>query len=321
MKHRQVTLSDFKKHIIANAVATGNTFAFRDLFSRLAEAADVSADSNVPPEVTEHLDYLLPTEESSESPEFKAALELIEKYELDGDTVPAAILEATAKRAVRLGKFAYAEDAYKLLGIKKEMVALYAQTGEQFLRDDKPANAAISFLVAASLNQPVGPHFQLTGPRLHARCLMEPKNCVTTLPIEAIVDTGIHLLLSSESLSDRLIASARPEQKAQILATLATCREMDLPGLVGKLRAAAAELAGLEDGKPDDYASIGPTLLGRETASGEAWQYLRELCFEHPIAALCVCTKLVRDTPILVPIIRDGKPLIEHLLPAELMDA
>ena len=313
-----ITIADLKKSVIANAVATGNSFALRDLFSRLGETPDVSDDSAPPPELLVHLGYLLADEEAAESPEMKAAVELVERYEFD-DAIPAAILEETAKRAVSLGKFAFAEDAYKLLGIKKEMVALYAQAGEQFLRGGEAKRGAMSFFVAASIDQPIGPHFQRIGPRLHAKCLERPDKCVTSLPIEKLIEKGIHVLLANESLSERLIASAQPEHSQLILATLAACRDMDLSALAANLRAAASELSNIENGEPDDYAPLGPTLLGRETGSGEAWQYLRELCFEHPIAALCVCLKMVKYTPAIVPIIRDGKPLIDLLLPEEVL--
>lgn len=313
-----ITISDLKRTVIAGAIATGNIFALRDLFSRLGEMQDISGDSEAPPELLGHLDYLLPAEGSDESPEMKAAFELIEKHEFDG-AVPAAILEKIAGRAVSLGKFAYAEDAYKMLGIKKEMVALYAQAGEQFLRDGEAKRGAMSFFVAASIDQPVGPHFQHIGPRLHAKCLEQPDKCVTALPIEDLIEKGIHVLLANEALSEKLAASAQPEHNQLILATLAACRDTDLPGLAANLRAAASELSNIDNGKPDDYAPLGPTLLGRETGSAEAWQYLRELCYEHPIAALCVCLKLVKDTPAIVPIIRDGKSLIDQLLPPEFL--
>jgi len=161
----QITIAELKKRIIANAVATGNAFAFRDLFSCLGETPDISDDSGATPELLGRLDYLLPAEEALESPEFASALELIERHEFDA-AVPATVLEETAKHAVRLGKFSYAEDAYKLLGIKKEIVALYAQAGEQLLRDDKPNNAAMSSFGAATIDQPMGPQFQyFSSPR------------------------------------------------------------------------------------------------------------------------------------------------------------
>jgi hypothetical protein len=311
----QTTIVELKRQIIANAIATGNTFAFRDLFSRLAEMPDLTGDSAMPPELLHHLRYLLPADESPERPELKDAREFIREYEFDDNTIPAAVLEETAKRAVKLGKFAFAEDAYKLLGIKKEIVALYAQTGEQFLRDGKATRGAMSFFAAASIDQPVVPHFQRIGPQLHAKCLGEPDKCVTTLTVEEIIDKGLDMLLANEPLSEKLLASARPDDKREILAALSVCRDMDLLGLVKNLQAAASELSGVDNGQPDDYTALGPMLLGRETGSGEAWQYLRELCFEHPIGSLCVCIQMVKDTPVLVPVIRDGKPLIELLLP------
>jgi len=315
------TIAELKRRIIANAVATGNAFAFRDLFYQLKEFSAPGDDLGVDPALLDRLGYLLPSENAVESPEFGAAVELIEKCEFENDAIPASILEVTAGRAAALGKFAYAEDAYSLLGIKKEMVNLYAQAGEQFLREDKPKRAAMSFFAAASIDQPIGPHYQLLGPQLHASCLFEPDKCVTTLSVELLVDAGIHLLLPNEPLAERLIASARPEQKSEVVATLAVCRDFDFPGLVKNLRAAAEELSRLENDGSSDYSSIGPALLGRETASGEAWQYLGEFCFEHPVGSLCVCFKIVKNTPVLVPVIRDGKSLIERLLPAEFLEA
>jgi hypothetical protein len=310
-----ITIAELKRRIIANAIAAGNTFALRDLFARLGEMPDLADDAAAPPELLDHLRYLLPADESPDTPELREALEFIGENDFADNAIPAAMLEETAKRAVKLGKFAFAEDAYKLLGIKKEIVALYAQAGEQFLRDGKATRGAMAFFAAASIDQPVGPHFQYIGPQLHAKCLAQPDNCVTTLPIEEIIDKALHVLVAGESLSERLLASARPDDKKEILAALAMCRDMDLPGLVKNLQAAASELSGVDNGQPDDYAAVGKTLLGRETGSGEAWQYLRELCYEHPIASVCVCLQMVKDTPVIVPVIRDGKPLIELLLP------
>ena len=312
-------VAELKRLVIANAVATGYTFAFHDLFSRLAEVSDKGDDAGVGPEILGHIGYLLPSDEAAASPEFAAAMELVEQLEPRDDAVPAALLEQTARQAVALGKFAYAEDAYKLLGIKKEMVGLYAQSGEQLLREDKPKHAAMAFFVAASIEDPIGPHYQYLGFELHTECPAEPEKCVTALPIELLVDAAIRVLLTNEPLAERLIASARPEQKGYILATLAACRDLDLPGLVENLRAASAELSRIDDGKPDDYSRIGPMLLGRQTASEQAWQYLREFCFEHPLGSLCVCVKIIKNTPVLVPVIRDGKPLIDLLLPPEFL--
>jgi len=309
--------AELKKLVIANAIATGNTFAFHHLFSCLKEfggdTSDVSAN------ILSRLNYLLPNEEMMDSPKFRTAMELVEKYELQDDTIPAILLEATAKEAVTCGKFAYAEDAYKLLGIKKEIVALYAQTGEQLLRENKPKHAAMAFFTAASIEQPIGPHYQYLALQLHSRCTAEPHKCVTMLPLDALIETGIRFLLGNDALAQKLNGLAAPAQKQQVLATLALCRDFDLNESVRNLRATVAALAKIEDGKPDDYLPLGLILLGRETGAGESWQYLKEFCFEHPIGALCVCMRAMRDRLVLIPAIRDGKSLIEALLPPEFL--
>jgi hypothetical protein len=313
------TVAELKKLVAANAVATGNSFAFHDLFSRLHEFPEIGDDSGVDHALLDRVAHLLPRAEAAESDGFRAALKLVEKHQLKNDSVPAALLEQTAKEALERGKFAYAEDAYKLLGIKKEMVALYAQTGEQLLRDNKPAQAAIAFFVAASIEQPIGPHFQYLGPELHSGCMAEPQRCVTRLSVQELVDVGIDFLLANETLAQKITTQAIPEQKRHVLASLAVCRDMNLAECVSNLRAAVAALPETDSGKADVYSSVGPTLLGRTTGTGEAWQYFREFCFEHPMGSLCVCLKMVRNARVLVPAVRDGKPLIDLLLPPEFL--
>ncbi|MBI5115183.1 hypothetical protein HZA56_01805 [Candidatus Poribacteria bacterium] len=307
---------ELKKLVIANAIATGNTYAFHDLFSCLKESSGASENETLRL-LTEKLAYMAPDETTLESPKFKAALELTEKHGTKDNSLPALLLEETAKEAVARGKFAYAEDAYKLLGIKNEMVALYAQAGEQFLREDKPKQAATAFFVAASIDQSVGPHYQYLGPELHSRCAIEPKKCVTEMPIEAITEQGIRFLLAHDTLAQQLMMRAAPGQRPRILATLAACRDIDISETIKNLHESVSALLKIENGKPDDYSAIGPILLGRPTSSGQSWQYLKELCFEHPIASLCVCMRPVRNTFVLVPAIREGKSLIDLLLPPE----
>lgn len=310
-------VDELKKRILANAVATGNAYAYHDLFSRLKEFLPVAGKGDAMDVLMKHLAYLLPDDEMTDSPEYRAALELVEGYEFEDDLIPAIMFEETAKRAVALGKFAYAEDAYKLLGIKKEIVALYAQTGENLLREGKAKQAATAFHVAASLDRPVGPHYQYLGPRLHADCFDKPEKCVTALPNDSIVDAGIRFLIFNESLADKLMDAVTPEQKKDVLATLAVIRDTDLPGLIKNLTDAVDAVSGIEDGRPDDYSPVGPALLGRTCGADEWWQYLREFSFEHPLGALCVCVRIVKETPVLVPVIHDGKSLIESLLPRE----
>ncbi|GAB4334781.1 MAG: hypothetical protein Kow0099_07020 [Candidatus Abyssubacteria bacterium] len=310
-------VGELKRLIAANAIATGNTFAFHDVFAKAKEFSEGTDSSPVTQTLLSRLQYLLPDRDAMDSPGFRTAMELVERHGLSEDVVPAALLEETAKEAISRGKFAYAEDAYKLLGVKKEMVALYAQTGEQFLRENKPVHAAMSFFVAASIDQPIGPHYQYLGTELHALCRLEPQKCITNLPVDALVDAGIEYLLGNEPLADRLTGAAQPDQKKHILGALAVLRDTDLKKLVENLRAAAAEISKIQNGKPDDYSPIAPILLGRPTGSQDAWQYMKELCFEHPVAALCVCVRSVRDTLVLVPALRAGTPLIEEFIPAE----
>lgn len=313
------TIGELKKSVLAGAIAAGNSFAFHDLFAWLDEFPDLDDNSAVDTKVLDHLRYLLPNEGVTESADYRDALRLVETSDIAGGTIPAAVLEQTAKTALLSGKFAFAEDAYRLLGIKKEIVALYVQAGEHLLREDKPKQAAIAFFTAASLDDPIGPHYQNLGLELHSDCLSEPEKCVTALSPELLMDTALRFLLPNEPMAERLLEAAKPEQKKQIFATLAVCRDLDFAGLVNNLRTAVEAFCKIDDGMPDDYAPIASMLLGRELPSSRLRQQIGEFCFEHPIGALCICVRLVRHKPVLVPVLRDGKSVIESLLPPELL--
>jgi len=313
------TIFDLKKIVIAYALISGNTFAFHALFSSIKEFAPGGDEAPLNQKLMDHLEYLLPGPEAKESADFQNALKLVEQSDLSGDIVPGILLEETAQHAVAQGKFAYAEDAYRLLGVKKEIIGLYAQRGEQFLREGKPSEAAMSFLVAASLEQPIGPNFQYLGPQLHADCIRNPKACVTILPVDELIEAGIQYLLSHDGLSDRLLHAASAEQKRSVLGALAQYRDENIQELIQNLRKAAEAVSSIRDGKPNDYSPIGPLLLDSATATGEAWQYLREFSHEHPIGALCVCIRMIGQKQVIIPVVREGKSLIEFLLPASML--
>jgi len=311
------TIGELKKSVLASAIAAGNSFALHDLFAWLDEFPDLDDDSAVDTKVLDHLRYLLPIEGATESADYRDALELVEKSDMAAGTIPAAVLEQTAKTALLSGKFAFAEDAYRLLGIKKEIVALYVQAGEHLLRENKPKQAAIAFFTAASLDDPIGPHYRNLGVDLHSDCLNEPEKCITAMAPDLLMDAALRFLLPNEPMAEKLLETAKPEQKKQILATLAVCRDLDFPGLVNNLRAAVEAFCKIDDGIPDDYAPITSMLLGRELPSSRLRQHIGEFCFEHPVGALCICVRLVRYKPVLIPVLRDGKSVIESLLPAE----
>jgi hypothetical protein len=313
------TIGELKNVIIAHALLNGGTFAFHDLFSNVKEFSEGGDDARVNEKLLTHIAYLIPDKETIESPEFASTLKRVELLNMKGDIIRASLLEETARNALAHEKFAYAEEAYRLLGIKKEMTALCAQRGEQFLREAKPAHAAMSFLIAASIDEPTGPHFQYLGPHLHAECLRKPKACVTILPVENLIDAGIHFLLAHDALAERLAHAAPAEQKRNILGALARYRDENIADLVRNMRKAVDALLAAQNGKPDDFLAIGPLLLGRPTASDQAWQYLREFSYEHPVGALCVCIRPVRGKPALVPILRENKSLLEFILPPEML--
>jgi hypothetical protein len=315
------TVNDLKRIVIAYAMISGNTFAFHALFSSIKEFAPGGDEAAVNQKLMDHLEYLLPTPDAKDSADFQGTLKLVEQHDLNGDIVPGILLEETAQHAVAQGKFAYAEDAYRLLGIKKEIIGLYAQRGEQFLREGKPSKAAMSFLVAASLDQPIGPNFQYLGPQLHADCMRNPRACTTILPVDELIEVGIHYLLSHDNLSERLLRAASAEQKRSVLGALAQYRDQDIHDLIQNLRKAAEAVSAIHDGKPNEYSPIGPLLLGRATATEGAWQYLREFSYEHPLGTLCVCIRMIGPKPMIIPVVREGKSLIEFLLPPEMLKA
>jgi hypothetical protein len=96
----------------------------------------------------------------------------------------------------------------------------------------------------------------------------------------------------------RLVASigSRLERQAN---------QVEQVGLADEIKALLAE---------EDPADIPKLLLGREIPGGEWWQYIKELAYEHPAAALFVVRQFVtKDLEIVMPRYVKGSPVIAAL--------
>jgi hypothetical protein len=63
-----------------------------------------------------------------------------------------------------------------------------------------------------------------------------------------------------------------------------------------------------------DPRQIPARLLGRSIEDGEWWQYLKELAYEHPAAALFVSRQLVsQDLEIIMPRYRSDSQIVRQL--------
>jgi hypothetical protein len=72
----------------------------------------------------------------------------------------------------------------------------------------------------------------------------------------------------------------------------------------------ADEIAEQQSADPWD---ITRALLGRTIENGAWWQYLKELAFEHPAAALFISRQLIGDEEVLMPRLRADSPVSKAL--------
>ena len=69
----------------------------------------------------------------------------------------------------------------------------------------------------------------------------------------------------------------------------------------------------LEKALGEDPVHVSEALLGRVIPEGEWWQYLKDLAYEHPAAALFVARQVVGEKEILVPRFPLDSPVAQAL--------
>ncbi len=270
-----------------------------------------------------------------------------QQLEKDGPPqLPSELVLALADNAVRLGKYTAAAQAYELLRIRARMQAAFFEAADTALdRGDIP-QAVHGYRVATGLNYdyaafpeplPAVPNHQQRALILHADYPERPEDSLPVQPVESHVRTALAYLLSDDPAAARICE--RPLD-VQVDFLIALIRAQD-PGwdefaenyreacaiaqtfqeALEKRRKEEEDMAAARlteemaaDEAVADAVRIPQTLLGRAIESGEWWQYLKELAYLHPAAALFVARQAVNtDLEVIVPRLRKDSPLPPRL--------
>ena len=257
----------------------------------------------------------------------------------------AALILALADNAVRLGKYSSAAQAYEMLRIRPRMQDEFFRLGDAALDENDVGKGAVAYVIATGLAYnyaafpeplPSVPDYQSRALLLHADYPTTPDSCVALQPPDTFIKTALTYLLLDAEAAARL--DARPmAQRVAVAAEIVRRTDRLWDEFVERYHKACAlvtefsrrferqanqekEAEGalnLEieaDQERQDPKSIPECLLGRPVLDGAWWQYLKELAYEHPAAALFVARQAVgNDVEIIMPRMREDCPLLAAL--------
>jgi len=332
---------------IASAIADGDVVNFRTLFLSYSPLRSYSSEDIH----TSKYAYLRPESDSSSA--FKQALALVKRSDISAHIraqlerkgppqLPAEPLMMLADNAVRLGKYGAAAQAYELLRVRRRMREEYLRQADEALAAGHVSRAVYGYRTAAGLNYdyaafpealPQVPDYQSKALMLHAEYPHNPTDGIALRPPEEQVRTGLSYLLNDAEISGRLEAIDF-ELASAFLVELIHQSDSEWDAFVARFKEACALVqehgARLERQKTNgalnlaeeaadqlvtaDPREISAKLLGREIPGGEWWQYLKELAYQHPAAALFVSRQAVsKDLEIIMPRFLQGSPIAERL--------
>jgi hypothetical protein len=333
---------------LAKAVAEGDIVNLRFLFISYSPLRESSTEDIT----TDKYAYLVPL--STEGERFREAMALVQqpliqahvKKELDKKgppQLPAPLVTLLADNAVRLGKYKAAAQAYELLRIRSRMQEAYLDEADAALAANDLETAVRGYRIAVGLDydyaafpepMPTSPNYQSRAQLLHADYPRKPEDAVALQLPESHVNIALGYLLLNPQIAARLEEqplSVRLDFLAELVRQLDpnwaafTARYADACRLVASIgsrlerQANQVEQVGLADEikallAEEDPADIPKLLLGREIPGGEWWQYIKELAYEHPAAALFVVRQFVtKDLEIVMPRYVKGSPVIAAL--------
>ncbi|MBI5093002.1 MAG: hypothetical protein HZB26_11255 [Candidatus Hydrogenedentes bacterium] len=328
---------DLVAKALAKSVLDGDIVNFR-LLLRPFSPARVDTTERFE---TEKYAYLLPDPEMEGRADFQRCLDSVRRPETWAHIqrelaanrpaqLPSDLLIALGDNAVRAGKYTSAAQAYELLRIRRRMQEEYFRQAEQALDDGDVPKAVLGYRIATGLGYnyaafpeplPVVPEFQTRALMLHGDYPEDPAATIGMQAPDVFMRTALgYLLLDAE-------ASARLEERPlairlEFLKELVRQQDPEWTAFTARYRETVALMqqfgeqmlsAGGRNGKTgtladeieaqrrDDPRRIPEHLLGRAIENGEWWQYLKDLAYCHPAAALFVARQAIGDLEILVP--------------------
>lgn len=345
---KRAAAQDMIDGCFAKAVADGDIVNFKFLFMPSSPLRAESTEDVHTPKYA----YLRPTDTNTVA--YKNALDRVSKPDMrkhiEAQLVkkgpaqyPAALLIPLADNAVRLGKYSAAAQAYELLRIRRRMREEYLDAADDALTAGDIPTAVRGFLIGAGLDYdysafpeplPQVADFQASALVLHADYPQRPEDSLSLQAPEQHLRTGLDYLLITPELSGRL-ESLPFETRLAFFVELVKQRDPRWAEFVKRYHEACALVTDFgqrldrqktERGKESlaeevqdvqgsgDPRAISAKLLGRTIEDGAWWQYLKELAYEHPAAALFVSRQQITpDVEIIMPRYLSGSPLVDAL--------
>jgi hypothetical protein len=257
--------------------------------------------------------------------------------------LPSSLLIPLGDNALRLGKYTSAAQAYELLRIRQRMQDAFFEAADRALDAGEIPKAVRAYVIATGLDYnyaafpeplPTVPNFHTAALMLHGEYPKKPEDCVALQEPDALLRTAFGYLLHDASAASRL--EPRPlETRVAFLKALVAHLDPQWDSFIKRYREAcgmvqvfAKRFERAADGEADtgasladeiaeqtgdDPRSIAAHLLGRTIPDGEWWQYLKELAYTHPAAALFVSRQMAGEHELLIPRYRGDSPIAPAL--------
>ena len=247
--------------------------------------------------------------------------------------LPAPLVLMLADNAVRLRRFGAAAQAYELLRIRRRMRETFFDAADRAWDAGNIECAVRGYRAGSRLTYdyaafpeplPITPNYHARALLLHAEYPQRPEDSLPLQPTETLVTTALdYLLLDAEAaaragkrpLRDCIafIAewvragdpewdafTARYDEAVNMASDLARRMQQEANRWEG-VEGGAGEALGQEEIARDAH-EIPARLLGRRLDGAEWWQYMKELAYQHPAAALFVTRQAItHEVEVIMP--------------------
>ncbi len=331
---------------LAKCVADGDIVNLRLLFAPFSPARADSSEVYT----DEKYAYLLPAASESGAA-FEQALRAVreaatwahvqrELAAMRPAQLPAELVLLLGDNAAREGKWTSAAQAYELLRIRRKMQEEFFAQGLAALGARDLPRAVLAFRTGVGLGfdysafpepLPQVPQYQTRALMMHGSYPQRPEDCVALLEPELHAQVALDYLLGDSEAAGRLrevdfatrlaflrelVLQSDPEWEVFAAQFAEACRLTHALG--NRLQQVGAHqpetlAEEIEEQQAADPWAITQALLGRSIEGGAWWQYLKELAYEHPAAALFISRQLVGEQEILMPRLRAGSPVAAAL--------
>jgi hypothetical protein len=207
---------------LAKAIADGDIVNFKFLFLPYSPLREDSTEDIYSIKYS----YLLPSEEETNTPRYKSALELVSRNDITEHIqtqlhkkgppqLPAEPLLMLADNAVKQGKYTSASQAYELLRIRIKMQELFFEQGEEELAKGNITNAVRAYRIASALEYDYGafpeplpavPKYQEQALILHGEYREKWEDCLGCLPIDKFLTEAFNYLFLRPEHANKILA-------------------------------------------------------------------------------------------------------------------